>query len=663
MKKVPLITPLVKARWSCSIIARRHPLSDDAAPSQPAEATFRDPYLSKFISDATQTFALLNYDLSYVNTLTAPAAMEASDVPIITGSDIPPSSDLKYYLPNEAFGWHGSDKSTQTFNTSIKDFVNNTGSASIGMYFDGKGWPQYYNPDGDFIIPSGANVFDNSSLDYHVGAAPAHTSTYDANHFLLTSSNTAPIQAGGSDGDQGFVHDDATDRIYLNNPPATFFSDLKEMLKAGTVNAAFPGSPDVLATVKSFNAKPDKGMPYVTLNSAITPSGPSGKVYQFTRTATDYATTAITNLWYSWAKFYVDQFTNAPPAPTEGTLVKSGGNVTNQITLTSLPSTQLAVGMSVTANQGILPGTTILKIEGDTIYLSTVPTSDPGAQLYTFGNPVDLLTDPTSKLYTKPYGLTFDPAATPNAKLFAGSVYEAMSAEALRLQLTPAGRSPTLPLSMDVVANVIEFNANLPTFDTPWGHTLVGEVRDVVKSIFRGVYDFNKVPDQSKWYPAPDDKTGGQQFNVFNLDPYVWFVHKVEKLSGYGFSVDDDVSNPEATGPTQNDNTNHNPNNLQIGFGGTKGTGDLKKATPLGNQNEWFPTTRFGKFQTTATIGVWQGAPDDPYNGYSVITLTDSNPVRTLNKIVTPGPGQIGAYISASGYIVPGTTLIFFPTE
>src|SRR5262249_17977057 len=39
------------------------------------------------------------------------------------------------------------------------------------------------------------------------------------------------------------------------------------------------------------------------------------------------------------------------------------------------------------------------------------------------------------------------------------------------------------------------------------------------------------------------------------------------------------------------------------------------------------------------------------------------NPVRTLNKIVTPGAGQVGAYISDDNgaNIVPGTTLIFFP--
>jgi len=225
--------------------------------------------------------------------------------------------------------------------------------------------------------------------------------------------------------------------------------------------------------------------------------------------------------------------------------------------------------------------------------------------------------------------------------------------------------SPTLPTTLNVVDNVIKFNADLPSHDAPWGHILVGEVRDIVKSILRGVYDFNQVPDQNKWYPQPDKPTGGQKFNVYNLDPYVWFVHTVEGLTGYGFSVDDDVANPSATGPTEGDDANHSPSNLQIGFGGIKGTGELATAKPLGNQEEWFPTTRFGRFETMAKIGVWNGPGHPEYNGYSVITLTpttnDPNTVRTLNKIITPGEGQIGAYISAPGYIVPGTTLIFFP--
>lgn len=44
------------------------------APAQLAELTFRDPYLKNFIDDSFQSFPEINYDLSYVNTLVAPAA-------------------------------------------------------------------------------------------------------------------------------------------------------------------------------------------------------------------------------------------------------------------------------------------------------------------------------------------------------------------------------------------------------------------------------------------------------------------------------------------------------------------------------------------------------------------------------------------------------------
>ncbi len=176
----------------------------------------------------------------------------------------------------------------------------------------------------------------------------------------------------------------------------------------------------------------------------------------------------------------------------------------------------------------------------------------------------------------------------------------------------------------------------------------------------RGVYNYYAVPDQTEWYPNPATATGGQTFNVYNLDPYVWFMHVEEGISGYAFSVDDDVSNPSATGP-EGDPNNHSPNNLQIASGGIQNS-SYPSTPALANLNEWFPTTKWGQIQTTATIGVLPNIPKyKQYAGYSFITLTGSNPLRTLNQIITPGPGQVGAYIFAPGYIVPGTTLIFFP--
>ena len=48
--------------------------------------------------------------------------------------------------------------------------------------------------------------------------------------------------------------------------------------------------------------------------------------------------------------------------------------------------------------------------------------------------------------------------------------------------------------------------------------------------------------------PDPSTHTDGTDYNVFNLDPFVWFVHQKLGLSGYGFSFDDDVSDVGAGG-------------------------------------------------------------------------------------------------------------------
>ena len=385
--------------------------------------------------------------------------------------------------------------------------------------------------------------------------------------------------------------------------------------------------------------------------------------FDFKRKATDYAAKDMTNLWYSWAHYYVEQFSDfGAPETIEGSQVygkigEKSGLLTNAITLSSTPTKALAVGMGVTSNEkGIVPaGTTILKIVGNTVYLSQIPlASKQKAQQYTFSAPQGTSDRRDVGQVHEDVRLTFGAADAANAKLFAGSVYESMQAQSVN---TPP--SSYLPDTMNVVDNVIKFYANLPTHDKAWGTELVGQVRDVAKSILRGVYDYFAVPNQSLWYPNPATPTGGQTFNVYNLDPYVWFAHTEEGLSGYAFSIDDDVANPSATGP-KNDDKNHAPDNLQIGFAGIKGTGDQSNAPALTNQSEWFPTTKWGTLSTTATIGI--EPPDAPaYAGYSFITLTGDDPLRTLNQIITPGPGQIGAYISAPGYIVPGTTLIYFP--
>ena len=224
-------------------------LPNDAA-AQLTEVTFRDEYLDNFITDPDQTFPLVNYDVSYVNNLLYPVSMEASNVPITYQTNpLPAPPD---YYDKKDFGWLATDRKTAEFEDAIDDFINNTGDASIGDYFgkDSKGkergWPQYYDPDSTVLnIPSGANLFANSPLNENSGLV--HTSSYDPNHWLLTSSGDAPIQAGGAGvGQQGFVNQDAPDRIYLGDPSKTFIDNMTDMLKVGDVDVSYPGSTEVL---------------------------------------------------------------------------------------------------------------------------------------------------------------------------------------------------------------------------------------------------------------------------------------------------------------------------------------------------------------------------------------------------------------------------------
>jgi hypothetical protein len=648
-----------------------------AAPAQLVEWTFRDPYLMQFITDPLQTFPLINYDVSYVNNLIAPVSIEASSVPITFGDRLSTMTPPTYY-GSQDYGWNPTDLDTTAFEGPIAEFIAPK-NAILGQYFGGQGWPTYYNPNAnDVVIPSGANLFDNSPLTVGPPVAPptVNTSPYDptGNHWLLTSSGSDPIRIAslGATSSQGntihFAANYAAQLQMLKN-----YIDMNKPL-------------DVVASLKDY--------PAGTMVTGVDPTGltvtvsnthkgtTNDGVYDFVRPVNDYAVTDITNLWYSWANYYVGLFPTdfsstamaqlnyyIPPGQTTPTT-----QPTNEITLTSVPSNALAVGMTVNAGSGIPAGTTILSITdpdgnpigsadeiGDNIYLSRIPANaTPGSQNYTFGAPSAIPLG-SGDNFTKPYNLTFSGPLQATARLFAGSVYEAMVAEA------PIVPTIYLPYSAQLVDNVIKFDARLPGYDTPnTGPILVGEVRDVVKSILRGVWNFIAVPNQNNWYPNPATPTPGAttggvpaKFNLLNLDPYVYFVHKVEDMAGYAFSVDDDVANPAAPGPVLaasstpgNPVYNHTPNNLQIAFGGIAG---------FGNPNPWFPTIPWGQITTTATISKVGGT--GPYaNDYMVTFTGPLDPMdylKLFNQINNPGPGQTGAYISAPGYIKSGTTLIF----
>jgi hypothetical protein len=679
----------------------------DDAPAQLVETTFRDPYLKQLgVTDASQTFPLLSYDVSYVNTLHAPVALEASNVPITSGAIA--SGNLAYYRPNQAWGWNGSNQGAATFDPLVSDFVANRPNtkAFIGDYFGGNGWPRYFNPNpAALVIPSGANLFDNSPLDARQVPEPngVHTSHYDSNQWLLSSAGGGPIKASGTAAGVSTLRPKTLTLTFGSEAEkAAFGKNIDTMLVAAkknkqTISVTVSNGSFKATTVGSLDGyKPtqgkNEGMVSVTLDTDLPQNAPM--TVTFSRVATDYATTAITNLWYSWANYYTNYYASKFPSYSEtatGTLNTSGkkGNagpfVTNQVTFASLPP-NLAVGMTVSGN-GVVPGTTVLEIAKNTnntytVSLSQIPTNGQAGvpatpQKYTFGLPPALPISANDAHYTTPYTLAFDPAKfpknqfVPNPLAFAGAVYETMSVGS-----TAPNTNPYLPTTMDVVNNVIGFNVNFKSgANTGWNTELVAQVRDIVKSILRGVVSYVATPNQDDWYPDPATRVPGTYFvenhvnrqapfNVFNLDPYVWFVHKVENLSGYGFSVDDDVANPIATGPTDpKNNSNNEPNNLQVGFAGTRGEG----SKPLSSQKQWFPTTKFGSFMTLATVGTETIERNGSKVTIPIITLkpTDgSNPLRALNMVTLPGGGQLGAGIVAPGdpgLFQKGTQLVYFP--
>jgi hypothetical protein len=677
-----------------------------AAPAQLVEWTFRDPYLMQFITDPLQTFPLINYDVSYVNNLTAPVAIEASHVPITVGDRLSTTTPPTYYGYQD-YGWNPTNLDTATFGPPIGQFVGNTGDAAIRDYFGGKGWPEYYNPEkSDVVIPSGANLFLNSPLT-------DQRSPYDQNYYLLasTSNGAGPIslaslgavKAGGNK-----IHFAANYRAQLQA--------LKDQFGPKRPLDVIASKGDYAPGTKVTDIDPEA----LTVTVNRTQSGTTkGGVYDFVRPVDDYAVTDITKLWYSWAKYYVDINENFQ-AETARAAYNPPADTTkpqNEITLTSAPGRgePLAVGMTV-KGRGIRQNTTILSIEdpqgnpigsakekGDKIFLSLLPdrTKIQPREVYTFGKPTPIKYANLVKTYDLKFGAQpptrrsaagrlhdagqGSPArghapivtgaargASPfarklqtqaqkeQARLFAGSVYAAMDAQAPVVQPIQG-----LPNSAALVGQVIQFYAKLPTDGQPGGKNLTGQVRDVVKSILRGVWNFIAVPNQSDWYPNPATPTPNAEvdnkpakFGVYNLDPYVWFVHEVQKMSGYAFSVDDDVANPAAPGPVlaPDKTTNHDPSDLQVAFGGIKG---------FGNPNEWFPTIPWGEIDTTATISKVGG--DGIYKDDYMITFTNPNddptkdPQTLFEQINNPGPGQVGAYVSSSspGYIPRGTTLIF----
>jgi hypothetical protein len=304
--------------------------------------------------------------------------------------------------------------------------------------------------------------------------------------------------------------------------------------------------------------------------------------------------------------------------------------------------------------------TTIAKIlDGGTSVRLSNPVRTSATGMYNFDKPVALPRSDDAPAFGT-HQLTFDGSFTErfgqNPEKFAATIYDVMAAFS---HLPPTGsklsRSAQL-LSFCIGCNIGDLGGNfgVPVEDRQ------NQIRDQLKSIMRGVSDFEKFnefgnpdhPFTSQWYPDPkEERTGAlidgiqtQRYNVFNLNPYVFFVHKTLGMNGYGFSVDDDTADVGALG-----------SHLQIAFGSTAATppGQSQK---LANLNYYTGGAPYGTLQ-----GVGYVDNTNPYGasdralGRTVIVL----PTSLVARLVAADAQVTGALASDSkGILKSGTRVI-----
>src|SRR5262249_58845986 len=113
-----------------------------SAPAQLGEMTFRSDIFadSRYLTHkdidpngkSGETHNLVNYDVSYVDSMTLPVAMEADDVPL--------DPKGKMTTQTAPFGWVGADKSIDGIQVPLKAFTTKntqTNDNGLGNYFGG----------------------------------------------------------------------------------------------------------------------------------------------------------------------------------------------------------------------------------------------------------------------------------------------------------------------------------------------------------------------------------------------------------------------------------------------------------------------------------------------------------------------------------------------
>jgi hypothetical protein len=591
-----------------------------------------------------QLVTLINYDVSNVDNLYLPLAMAANDVWVVPQrSGTGPTPNRTGWSPGsdpDVYGWTGAINTIKFLQTNIQEFTVENNQL-LGQYFGAKGWP-FYNipnptedPDAPIKIPSGANIFAQSPIK----AVPSSygNGQWQNDKYMLSSGGTAPISAtigwaGGTPDPKGstILH------LNLAEPDKIAF------LHSGyLVQGRPPESPALPNPIQDGTTVTDvdKTAGTVTLSLPLVASSESC-AFTFTRPVDDYASDAMIKLWYSWAQYYLTHWKDrTPSAPTAPTAILGSIDAMTATLTFNEAHPELVEGMAVTGpgldnamtevgpHQG---DAVILEIASDkkSVILSQVVNTASTNATFTFLPPKSLLWTPTAKadpgypLIGDQFQFSGEPAWHDPYE-FSQQVYLIMAS---MNQIGLPNNDSVCKYMQDIVGANMGFiftNAAKKSYDA---NMVTSMIRDMIKSVLRGVSDFTKYPDvidnqgnHTSWYPNPAEKRGGQAFNVFNLDPFVWFVHVQLGFSGYGFSVDDDTADVGAGGASQ----------LQLTV---TGTGGLK------NTNPWTIQAPYGPVKN---VSLAYSGPASSTNGDTLYNAIASVSNTTPIEVTTPGPHHL----------------------
>jgi hypothetical protein len=588
-----------------------------------------------------QLVTLINYDVSNVDNLYLPLAMEATDVWVVPQrSGTGPNANRNGWGPGsdpDIYGWTGAINTIHFLQTAIREFTADNNQL-LGQYFGSKrqGWP-FYNipnptndPDAPIKIPSGANIFAQSPLK----AVPSSygNGEWQNDKYMLSSGGIAPISAtigwaGGTPDQPGST----TLHLNLAEPHKIAF-----VAKGYLVVGRPPESPKLPNPIQDGTTVTDvdKTAGTVTLSKPLLHPSESC-AFTFIRPVHDYASEVMIKLWYSWAQYYLKHWKDkTPSAPTAPTAITGSIEMMTATMTFNEAHPELVQGMAVTGpgldnamtEKGRHQGdAVILHIASDkkSVILSQVVNTASTDATFTFLPPKSLLFTPTAKgdpgypLIGDKFEFSGEPAWH-NPYEFSQQVYLIMAS---MNQIGHPNNDSVSKYMQDIVGANMGFIFTNPAKKSDDGKMVTSMIRDMIKSVLRGVSDFTKYPDviddqgnHVSWYPNPSLKRGKQDFNVFNLDPFVWFVHVKLGFSGYGFSVDDDTADVGAGGASQ----------LQLTVTETGG---------LNNTKPWSIQAPYGPVKNVSL----------PYSGRATSTNGDTlyNAIRSVSnttpiRITTP---------------------------